>query len=131
MPRTLRRLAAERHARDGLQVFIEISGDRVLPAPVASGLYAIAQESLNNVVKHAGTGQASIRLNLAGSGAYLEIQDDGPGFEPETALAKPGHLGLVGMTDRAREIGWNLIIDSGCGRGTRIRVEEKRLDGAR
>ncbi len=131
LPRTLCRLAAERQARDGLQVFIEISGDRVLPAPVASGLFAIAQESLNNVAKHARTGQAFIRLNLADSGAYLEIQDDGPGFEPEMVLMKPGHLGLVGMTDQAREIGWNLVVDSGCGRGTRIRVEEQRLEGSR
>lgn len=131
LPGTLRCLAAERQARNGLQVSLEVSGDRVLPAPVATGLCAIAQESLNNVVKHAGTSQASIRLNLADSGAYLEIQDNGPGFEPETALVKPGHLGLVGMTDRAREIGWNLVVDSGCGRGTRIRVEERRLEGAR
>jgi signal transduction histidine kinase len=82
------------------------------------------------VARHAGTGQAFIRLNLADGGAYLEIEDHGPGFDPQTALAEPGHLGLAGMADRAREIGWNLVVDSGCGRGTRIRVVERPSEGA-
>jgi signal transduction histidine kinase len=125
LPGGLRHLAAERLARDGLQVSVEVSGERVLSPPVAIVLYAIAQEALNNVSRHAGTGQAIIRLSLADNSACLVIQDDGPGFDLEAALAEPGHLGLTGMTDRAWEIGWYLIIDSGHGRGTRIRVEER------
>jgi signal transduction histidine kinase len=96
LPGALRHLAAERLARDGLQVSVEVSGERVLSTPVAIVLYAIAQEALNNVARHAGTGQAFVRLSLADSGACLEIQDDGPGFDLETALAEPGHLGLPG-----------------------------------
>jgi signal transduction histidine kinase len=124
LPDALRRLSAERPARDGLRVSLQVSGDRYLPQPVIIGLYAIAQEALNNVARHAGTDMAIVRLNLADRGACLEIEDYGPGFDPETARRERGHLGLVGMADRAREIGWNLVIDSGCGRGTRIRVVE-------
>ena len=129
MPEALCRLAVERLARDGLRVSVEASGERVLSAPVAVGLYAIAQEALNNVARHAGTGTAVVRLNLTDSGACLEVQDEGPGFDLEAALAESGHLGLVGMVDRAREIGWNLIVDTGHGRGTRIRAEERLPEG--
>lgn len=130
LPGALHRLAAERPVQDGMHVSLAVSGERVLSAPVAIALYAIAQEALNNVARHAGTGQAFVRLELADSGACLEIQDYGPGFDPQTALAEPGHLGLVGMADRAQEIGWNLIVDSGRGRGTRIWVQERPPEGA-
>jgi signal transduction histidine kinase len=128
LPAALRRLAAERPAQDGLQVSLEINGEGTLPTPVAIGLYAITLEALNNVARHAGTGRANVRLNLTG-GARLEICDDGLGFDP-ASLAEPGHLGLAGMADRAREIGWDLVVDSGLGRGTRICVVE-RSQGAR
>jgi signal transduction histidine kinase len=130
LPDALRSLVAERLMRDGLQVSLEVTGERVLPPPVSIALYAVAQEALNNVTKHAGTGQALVRLNLADSGTCLEIQDSGPGFELEMALKEPGHLGLTGMTDQAREIGWNLVVDSVRGRGTRIRVEERAAEAA-
>lgn len=129
LPEALRHLAALRLAQDGLQVSLETVGERTLATPVAISLYAIVQEALNNVTKHAKTGQVVVRLNLIGNDACLEIEDDGPGFNPETALAEPGHLGLVGMIDRARGIGWNLSIDSGVGRGTRIQVEEQMREG--
>lgn len=125
LPGALRHLAAERPAQDGLRISLEVNGDRALPGPVAIGLYAIVQEALNNVARHARTGQAIVRLNLADPRACLEIEDQGPGFDPGTALGERGHLGLASMADRAQEIGWNLVIDSVYGRGTRIRVEER------
>lgn len=129
LPGALHRLATERLARDELRVSVEVSGERVLSTPVVIGLYAIVQEALNNVARHAGTGTAVVRLNLADSGVCLEIQDDGPGFDLEAALAESGHLGLVGMADRAQEMGWNLVVDSGNCQGTRIRVEERAREG--
>ncbi|MCL4264894.1 MAG: sensor histidine kinase [Anaerolineae bacterium] len=129
LPGALCRLAAERLARDGLRVSVEVNGERDLPAPVVIGLYAIVQEALSNVARHAATGTAVVRLSLADSRACLEIQDEGPGFDLEAALAESGHLGLIGMADRAREMGWHLLIDSGHGRGTRIRVEDRVREG--
>jgi signal transduction histidine kinase len=124
LPAALRRLAAERSAQNGLQVSVEVSGEGSVSAPAAAGLYAITQEALNNVARHAGTGRATVRLMLDAGRSCLEIADDGPGFDPPVALATPGHLGLTGMTDRAREIGWTLEVDSAQGRGTRILVHE-------
>ena len=125
----LRRLADERQVRDGLQVSLDTGAELALPDAVATGLYRIVQEALVNVVKHAGTSQATVRLNLGGNPASLEIIDHGLGFDPQAALGQPGHLGLVSMAEQAREMGWNLCVDSRPGRGTRILVEGNLAGG--
>lgn len=119
----LRRLAAERQARDGLQVCLEVSGQKELPEPVTLGLYRIAQEALNNVARHAGTAEVAVRLQLDSCPAYLEVEDHGAGFVPGQVTSQ-GHFGLAGMAERARELGWRWQLDAQPGRGTRIRVEE-------
>jgi len=124
LPAALRRLAAERQERDGLQVLLEISGERVFPEPVALGLYRIAQEALNNIQKHARTDQAVLRLLLDDHCASLDIEDHGVGFTGHQPESKPGHFGLSGMASRAQELGWKLIVQSSPGQGTHIHVEE-------
>jgi signal transduction histidine kinase len=124
----LRRLADERHRRDGLQIRLEVNGssrEKELSEPVVTGLYRIAQEALNNVARHAGTSEAVVRLNLEGQPAYLEVEDRGRGFEKDRLVPQLNHMGLAGMEERARELGWQLQVDSQPGRGTRVRVEEK------
>jgi signal transduction histidine kinase len=142
LPTALRRLAAQRQARDGLEVTVEVKGEagdgaghipdvrQAVPASVAEGVYHIAQEALTNVARHAGTGQATIRLNLADGSSFLEVEDGGLGFDPQAALSQRGHLGLTGMAERAHEIGWRLSIESRPGHGTRVRVEENPPGGA-
>jgi signal transduction histidine kinase len=125
LPTALGRLATERRKRDGLQISLEINGEKQFPEATLLGLYRIAQEALNNIAKHAGTSEAVIRLNLGGNPTYLEVEDHGCGFDPGKSERGLSHLGLAGMADRARELGWELKIDSLPGRGTRIRVEEK------
>ncbi len=129
LPSALHRLIAERQRRDGLELTLEVSGERALPEVVAVGLYHITQEALSNVAKHAGTLQATIRLNLFERGSCLEIEDHGCGFDPQAAFSQRGHLGLTGMAERARELDWNLSIESRPGKGTRIRVEENLAGG--
>lgn len=124
LPAALRRLVAEREARDGLHIHLEISSEKELPEPVVVGLYRIAQEALNNVAKHAGTRDVLVRLNLAEERLALEIEDGGVGFDPGAVPLQSGHVGLAGMVERARELGWRLSCDSQPGHGTRIRVEE-------
>jgi signal transduction histidine kinase len=124
LPAALRRLAAERHQRDGLQVSLEINGDRLLPAPVVEGLFRIAQEALNNVAKHSGSTEAMVRLDLNSMPACLEIEDHGRGFHVEQYVRRPDHVGLAGMTERARELGWTLEVITQPGRGTHLLVRE-------
>jgi signal transduction histidine kinase len=84
------------------------------------GLERIAQESLNNIVKHAHAGEIRIRLDDREDGITLDVWDDGVGFNPQDA--HPGHLGLRSMQERAAQAGSTLEIESSPGRGTLIWV---------
>lgn len=120
----IQHLAEERLAQDGLQVTLEITGQRSLPESVEINLYRIAQEALNNITRHAGVHQAQVRLHLESPIASLAVIDEGCGFD--LADSKQGRgFGLIGMAERASEIGWGLEIESCPGKGTCIRVAEK------
>jgi PAS domain S-box-containing protein len=98
---------------------------QLLPEPTRLALFRIYQEMLNNVVKHAQATHVLVKFTLDVEQIVLEIQDNGVGFQvPQRwiQLARRGHLGLVGMSERAEEIGGRLIILSTPGRGTIIRV---------
>jgi signal transduction histidine kinase len=83
--------------------------------------FRIAEEALRNIERHASASRASVALRSPESGQLqLEIADDGIGFD--TALAHPGHFGLLGLREQAQLIGALLDIDSAPGRGTRLRL---------
>jgi PAS domain S-box-containing protein len=89
---------------------------------VASCIYRVAQESLNNIRKHAGAKRVSVALRMQGRKIALTVRDDGCGFNQEAALGKGG-LGLIGMKERARLEHGTLAIISKSGQGTRIKLE--------
>jgi signal transduction histidine kinase len=91
-----------------------------LPAKVETGLYRIAQEALNNVIKHAQADEVKVAVRLGNGRVILQISDDGVGFAPTAGL---GGMGLAGMRERAEQIGGTLHLESEPGRGTGIRVE--------
>jgi signal transduction histidine kinase len=124
---SLRRLVDDYQRREGLQIDLTITGEREIEQTESLALYRITQEALNNIVKHAGTQQASVRLDMTSNPACLEIEDHGCGFVPGEAARDIEHIGLAGMTDRAHEMGWKLVIDSQPGRGTLIHVEENEV----
>jgi signal transduction histidine kinase len=129
LPAALRRLADEREARDGLRVSVEIQGEKTLSEAEMLGLYSIIHEALTNVIKHSGVHEASVHLSLSEELSRLEIEDHGLGFEPQTITGQRGHLGLAGMSERAREIGWILSVEAEKGRGTRILVTQGQVGG--
>jgi signal transduction histidine kinase len=129
LPTALRRLALEQKRRDGLQVILELQGEGTLSETVSTVLYSIAHEALTNVSKHSGVCEAVVRLNLVRDHSCLEIEDHGRGFNTESTLDQRGHLGLAGMVERAREIGWRFSIESRPGKGTRILVTENLSGG--
>lgn len=116
----LRQLSEAVIARARLPIELHIEGEFDPPPDVKIALYRIAQEALNNVVKHAYAGQASIVLKANEAGAELCISDDGRGFDP--AAVTSDHLGLNIMRERAEAIGARLTIDSQPGEGTEIVV---------
>lgn len=119
----IEKLVSERKTLDGLDVTIDVQGEMNLPEDVNAGLFRIVQEALTNITKHAGTQKAVVRLALTGNPQYIEIEDQGSGFDLTSSQYLPGHIGLSEMRERAEEIGWALSIDTRPGRGTRLRVE--------
>lgn len=112
-------------ASDGLVVELqEAIGPLRLEAAVETGLFRIAQEALNNVRKHAGTGAASLSLTSQGDILSLVIADSGAGMQPCPEPAPAGtRLGLRTMHERAALIGGRLSFDSRPGHGTRVTAE--------
>jgi two-component system, NarL family, sensor kinase len=96
-----------------------------LPAAVEAGLYRIAQEALNNVLKHAQASTVHLTLARADDTLLLVIEDDGRGIDPATSRPdrRNGGFGLIGMQERARLLGGELQIVSEPGAGTRVEVE--------
>jgi two-component system, NarL family, sensor kinase len=94
---------------------------------VATSAYRIAQEALQNVVKHADARTARLRLLNHGDTITLEIEDDGKGFAPGTQSASPKQTGpagygLPGMRERAELLGGTLEVKSYPGQGTLLRL---------
>lgn len=85
-------------------------------------LYRMAQEILNNMVKHSGANQITILLKASGNLFTLAFSDDGVGFDVEEKK-NSGGAGLLNLQNRARLINAQLIIDSTPGNGTHVTVE--------
>jgi signal transduction histidine kinase len=105
--------------------FVRKGSERRLASEVELALYRIAQEALNNIVKHAHSAQASLQIKFSPEQIRLEIHDDGKGFNPAESIglfSEDGHFGLVGMRERAEMIGAILEINSEPGRGSHVSV---------
>jgi PAS domain S-box-containing protein len=87
----------------------------------AVALFRIAQEALNNVLKHAQAKSVAIEVSLADGKVLLGVSDDGRGFEP--ASAPRGRWGMTTMRERAQAAGGELIVQSEPGKGTRVQAK--------
>jgi signal transduction histidine kinase len=118
--------AIEWHAREfsrrfNIPVSVDIDPGLVdWPEPQRTALYRITQEALTNCVRHAAA--KSVRIDLRRSEEYvsLSITDDGIGMQP--ASVRHG-FGLLGMEERVREIGGQLIVSSPDQGGTTLKVQ--------
>ena len=107
--------------RTGLETAIDAPHDLTLPEEVETGLYWIAQEALNNALKHAQAARITIHLAAAAGTARLQIVDDGVGMA--TMADVRGKLGLPSMRERAAALGGTMQIQSAPGQGTTIFIE--------
>ncbi|MGH8688797.1 MAG: MASE1 domain-containing protein [Burkholderiales bacterium] len=125
-------LAALRHHCAALSVragiAIEVVGEEPEPRlalAIETALFRVAQEALNNIVKHARARRAVLTLRAAPRLAKLTIADDGVGFDP--ARPAPGaSYGIATMRERAAAVDARLRIDSVPGSGTRVEVAVDR-----
>lgn len=127
----LRHLAESAAGRSGFPVSFTVDGECAAPIEVQIALYRVAQEALNNVVKHSGASAAEIRLVCRGSSAKLTVSDNGSGFDLKSV--SPTHLGLRIMQERTEAVGAVLKVVSSERRGTRVAVvwsDSKKKEGA-
>jgi PAS domain S-box-containing protein len=105
--------------RTRIDVSLTFEGEPVLPWQVHVAVYRIAQETLNNIVKHAQATHAWVAVSGGDNDIELHIRDNGAGFAPGNARAG---LGLQMMRERAELIGASLQVDSEPGKGTEIHL---------
>ncbi len=111
-------LASLARALPGIASEVDVE-DVALDSHVATALYRIGQEALQNVVKHSDATLVRLGLRPRGGAVTLTIEDDGSGFEP-TGRDDPGRFGLAGMRERAELVGGSLEVFSRPGDGTRV-----------
>lgn len=120
------------YARTNLEeagIVVEISGDGEfdsLPLQVNSTLFRIAQEAINNVVRHSKATSTEISLTNTGTNVILEVKDDGQGFNPRTIrehALQSQHFGILGMQERAELIGGSIALKSQLNGGTQVHIE--------
>jgi signal transduction histidine kinase len=115
----LRHFAEDLARSQGLRVDVaarDWPGD--VPRDVELAFYRVAQEALRNVAKHSGAGEARVALEAAGGELSIRVSDTGQGFEASSA--RGARLGLASMTERLRQVGGRLVVDSLPGKGTTV-----------
>jgi signal transduction histidine kinase len=112
------KLITDRH---GIKVRVEVKGQGRLPLHIEKALFRVAQEALNNIVKHAKSTEAIIVLSTEEDTAYLKVKDNGIGL-PESVV-KPNTLGLTSMRERVEQLGGTFQIGPNpSGQGTMVNV---------
>jgi len=115
--------------RAGIDARLLVEGDVDLPAPLQERLYRIAQEALNNALKHSAGTSVAVRIHVNDERLELEVVDDGVGFDVD-AVSDTGGLGLAMMRERAAELGGLVLISSAPGEGTTVKITvDKRPRG--
>jgi len=118
---TARRLTTE----TPVQAKVEVSGTfRPLSPLIEGNLLRIGQEAINNAVRHAHARNILVNLKFGPRRVQLSVQDDGHGFDYQASKnGDAKHFGLVGMQERAEQIGGSLKVDSREDEGTEVLVD--------
>jgi signal transduction histidine kinase len=112
--------AVEEHA--GMQTKFVVDVQNTLPKMIEIELYGLAQEALNNSIKHSGANAVFVHLYETEDTVILEINDNGNGFNLDNAKQKHG-AGINSMMQRVKNLGGNLEINSEPEKGTTIKAK--------
>ena len=125
----LKHLTEATTGRARIPVSLEVGARPELPTDVKIAFYRIAQEALNNIVKHSGADEAAVSLKTyeATKVVQLQITDNGRGFNPDEISGD--HLGVGIMQERAESALMKLYIDSCIGQGTKITLTWENRKG--
>ena len=98
------------------------------PPDVEYGAFMVAREAISNALNHAQANQIKVSVNASDQRLLVKIMDDGRGFETQSRTVCAGHLGLVGMIERAKAINAHLSIVSNVAEGTCIQLSWRKSD---
>ena len=112
---------ARRAGLDASLACVGVDMDSTLPPDLATALYRIAQEAVNNGMRHARSKQISVVLHATKRKVRMLIEDDGCGFDPDADTNKLG-LGLTSMAERARMVRGTFLVERQLGGGTSVVV---------
>lgn len=107
--------------RAGVETKLVVEGAGLLPEHIETELYRIAQEALNNSLKHSNATSVAITLETGSDPVSLTVVDNGRGFAAEE-IADKGGLGLVSMQERAQRLGGRVDVLSAPGDGVTVKV---------
>jgi len=118
-----------RRVVDGARIAVDVrgdgDGDLTLPGPAAGALGGALTESLENVVRHAGTDRAEVVLEVDAAAVRVTVRDRGRGFDP--AAVPPDRFGLArSVRERMAQVDGCAVVESMPGRGTEVRLEWPR-----
>jgi signal transduction histidine kinase len=105
------------------EIALELAGTPRRAPELEREVFRIAQEALQNALRHAEAKELRLRLAAADGRVELTVSDDGVGFDPTAAAVRSRRLGLTSMEERAEALGGTLTIESTPGRGTTVRLE--------
>jgi signal transduction histidine kinase len=112
--------------RTGINARLSVDGTLSLDESLEVALYRIAEEALNNTLKHAQASSVVISLRASDSRVILEVSDDGVGFDPQDQGNRPQReagMGLQNMRERTAALGGKIEIQTRPGEGTTVKVE--------
>ena len=121
---SLRRYAERFKEYSGIPCELRVEGEPYrLPPVMELGIYRIMQEALQNVSAHAQARHVEIGLTFAAEAVSFVIADDGQGFDLDWVQRNQiGHLGIMGMQERAESLDGKVVIETALGQGTRIKL---------
>jgi signal transduction histidine kinase len=125
----LRHLANATEGRSEIPLMRSIAELPTIPPDVTIALYRIAQEAMNNVVRHSKADSAWVTLDCRNGLVTLVVGDDGRGFD--SGVAGPEQLGLRIMRERAEAVGATLDVISASRRGTVVTAQWSGAEGVR
>lgn len=96
-----------------------IENQRLTPE-IETAAYRIVQEALTNVARHAGVSEVKVNVSADAENLFVQVTDQGRGFDPQGALSAGESSGLAGMRERAQLLGGKLVINSAAGEGTSV-----------
>jgi signal transduction histidine kinase len=107
----------------GRAIELRVGAPPPLGAAAAGQVFRIAQEALQNALRHAEAERIEVRLEDGGGKFVLTVADDGRGFDASAPMLRGRRLGLTSMEERAAELGGRLAVQSRPGEGTTVRLE--------